>query len=66
MYYIQAIIDKTQENSTLAQKSIRLGVESDSTGIVQGSEIWLYEQMVYAQTRICPREWDSKFSEDQI
>ena len=29
-------------------------------GIVQEVEDWPYEQMVYAQPRICPGEWDAQ------
>ena len=29
-------------------------------GIVQEIEIWLNEQMVYAQPRICPKEWEAQ------
>ena len=35
-----------------------MGGEGDPLGIVQEIEIWLYYQMVNAQTRICPGEWD--------
>ena len=31
-------------------------------GIVQEIEIWPYEQIVYAQLRICPGEWDAQNS----
>ena len=34
-----------------------MGKVIDSLGIVQEIEIWLYEQMVYAQLRVCPVEW---------
>ena len=34
-----------------------LGRQGDLLGIVQEFEIWLYEQMIYAQPRICPGEW---------
>ena len=30
---------------------------------MQEIEIWPYNQMVYAQTRICPREWDAQNSQ---
>ena len=33
--------------------------EDDSLGIVQKIKIWPYYQMVYAQTRIHPKEWDA-------
>ena len=42
------------------QDKTRLGGESDLLGIVQEIEIWPHEQMVYAQTRICPGEWDAQ------
>ena len=34
-----------------------MGGQSDPLGNVQEIEVWLYEQMVYAQPRICPGEW---------
>ena len=34
--------------------------QDDPLGIVQEIEIWPYEQMIYAQTSICPREWDTQ------
>ena len=34
-----------------------MGVNRDLLGIVQEIEVWPYEQMVYAQPRICPGEW---------
>ncbi len=27
---------------------------------MQEVEVWPFEQMVYAQPRICPREWDTQ------
>ena len=39
--------------------TIRLGGQGDPLGIVQETEIWPYEQMVYAQTWIRPEEWDT-------
>ena len=39
-----------------------MGGKGDPLGIVQESEIWPYDQMVYAQTRICPRNWDAQNS----
>ena len=38
----------------------RLGGKGNSLGIVQEIQIWPYEQMVYAQTRICPGERDAQ------
>ena len=35
-----------------------LGGKSDPLGIVQEIEIWLYDQMVYAQATVSLREWD--------
>ena len=32
----------------------------DPLGTVQEIEIWPYEQMVYAQSGICPGEWDTQ------
>ena len=37
-----------------------LGGQGDPLGIVQAVEVWPNEQMVYAQPRICPGEWDAK------
>ena len=34
--------------------------QDDSLGIVQKIEVWPYKQMVYAQPRICPGEWDAQ------
>ena len=34
--------------------------KGDPLGTVQEIEIWPYEQIVYAQHRICPRKWDAK------
>ena len=31
---------------------------------MQETEIWPYEQMVYAQPRICPRNWDEQIQWD--
>ena len=36
------------------------GGNADPQGIVQEIEIWLYEQMVYAQPSICPGEYDAQ------
>ena len=33
--------------------------QRDSLGDVQKTEIWPYEQMVYAQTSSCPKKWHS-------
>ena len=33
--------------------------EGDPLGIMQEIEIWPNEQMVFAQPRICPGEWDA-------
>ena len=38
------------------------GGEGDSLGIVQEIEIWPYYEMVYAQIRIRPGEWDTQDS----
>ena len=34
------------------------GKESWPLGIMQEIEIWPFYEIVYPQTRICPREWD--------
>ena len=49
---MQQICIKRVQDKTL------VGVEGVLQRLVQATEIWLYYQMVYAQTRICPREWD--------
>ena len=41
------------------QDKALLDGKGDPLGIVQEIEIWPYYQMVYAQTRICSREWDA-------
>ena len=42
------------------KRNMRLGGQGDPFGIMQEVEVWPYEQMVYAQPRICPREWDAQ------
>ena len=37
-----------------------MGGKGSSLKILQEVEIWPYEQMAYAQPRICPREWDAQ------
>ena len=37
-----------------------MGGQGDPLGIVQKFEIWPNEQMVCAQTRICPKEWHTQ------
>ena len=47
------------------KRSTRRGaswVEGDPLEIEQEIKIWLYKQMVWEQTRICPRKWDAKNS----
>ena len=46
----------TWENLDMAKKS-KLKGQCDPLRDVQEIEIWPYEQMVYAQPRICPRKW---------
>ena len=49
---------------TSIEMSTKLGMtgwDSDPQRIVQEIEFWLYYQMVYAQIRIYPREWNVKF-----
>ena len=41
------------------QDKVWLDGKDDSLGIVQKINIWPYYQMVYAQTRILPRERDT-------
>ena len=38
-----------------------LGGKGDPLGIVQDIKIWTYCQLVYALTRIGPKEWDAEF-----
>ena len=38
----------------------RLVWQGDPLGIVQETNIWPYEQMVYAQPWICLGEWDAQ------
>ena len=38
------------------------GGEGDPLEIEREVEIWRYEQMVYAQPRICLEEWDAQSS----
>ena len=35
-----------------------IGGKDDPLGIVQELNVWVYYQMIYAQTRIHPRKWD--------
>ena len=39
-----------------------MGGEGDPLGTVQEVSIWPYEQMVYIQSRIRPRKWDTQSS----
>ena len=51
------------ECNKLAQKEYmetRLGGQGNPSETVQEIEIWLYEQVVYAQPRICLGEWDAQ------
>ena len=50
-----------QTNRERVQDETWLGGKNDPMGIVEKKLIWPY-QMVYAQTRICPREWDTQNS----
>ena len=49
------INDIIRKCSKLVQNT-QLSREGDLLGIVQESEIWLYEPVVYEQPRICPGE----------
>ena len=42
------------------QDETRLGREGDPQGTVQEIEIWPFNQIAYAQTRIRPKEWDAQ------
>ena len=39
-----------------------IGGEGDPQDIVPEILMWTYEQVVFAQARICPREWDAQNS----
>ena len=41
------------------QDNTRLGGKVNLLGIMQEIEIWPYIKMVFAQTRIRPKEWDA-------
>ena len=51
-----------QTSAKRVQNNRQLGGRGYLLGIEQEIELWSYEQMVYAQTRIRPRKWDTKFS----
>ena len=53
---MQQISAKRVSNSTW------LGGKGDLLEIVQEIGIWPYKQMVYAQSRICPGEWETQTS----
>ena len=42
------------------QDNAQLGGKSSPLGIVQVIKFWSCRQMVYVQTRICPRKWAAK------
>ena len=48
-----------QTNKGAVQKSEWLGGKGDPLEDKQVIEFWHNYQIVYAQTRICPRKWDS-------
>ena len=52
-----------QTSSKGVQDKAQLDGKGDSLGTEQESKIWPYQQMVYAQTKICYKKWDIKFSE---
>ena len=56
-------VNNINKRSKLAQKrvlyKVQLGEKDDFLGIMQDIKIWPYYQMVYAQTRICYREWNA-------
>ena len=56
------LIAKKKQKKT-SKDSTRLGEEGDPLGIVQKIEIWPYNQILYAQSRIRPREWDTQNSQ---
>ena len=43
------------------QDKTRLGGKGDPQKIVQEVEIWPYYPMIYARTRMRPREWDVRY-----
>ena len=51
--------------ANLHKRSTKLGMTRRKCypqGIVQENKIWAYNQMVWPQTRICPRTWDTENS----
>ena len=46
----------------LAEKEYKPGHLRVGKVICKEIDIWPYEQMVFAQTRICPTAWGTKFS----
>ena len=60
------LFKKIIECTKLAHKEYKTRLyregKADLLGILQDIEIWLYYQMVYAQTRICPEEWKTQNS----
>ena len=51
---------KLESHKYIHIRKTRLDGQGDPLGIVQEIEIWPYEQMVYAQPRICPGERDAQ------
>ena len=51
-----------QISTERVEDETRLVGKSDPLGNVQEIEVWPCEQMVYAQTWICPGEWDAQTS----
>ena len=44
----------------IAHKEYKIEYDWMSKGTVQVIKIWWYDQMIYAQTRICLSEWNAK------
>ena len=56
-------LNKTKHNTqNKKQNNTQLSVEDDPLRTVQEIEIWPYNQIVHAQTGICPGEWDAQNS----
>ena len=57
---VSRAIGEHSNHHAIKKKSTWLGWEGDSLGIVQDVENWLYFQMIYTETGICPEEWDAQ------
>ena len=59
----QTPVKKTSDNSGVKicnyKNKVQLGRKGNPLGMTQKIETWPYYQMVYAQTEIRPRKWDT-------